>query len=389
MKVYEALPPASVRLGFYRAAGPWKDVAVVEFGPEGTMHYVQSNVRGESSHFFATGLKERQIIFGDTENLEKAILEVDEQLHPGLMIVMSSPVSEIIGADLRAVCFKMQSKVHAQLMAWDPVPVAGNEAQGKTIAYEKAAAYLKKIDSILPAVEKNGVLVLGLSEVDYNGISDLNEIRRMLMDWFGLKLLNDAFGRYALSDAKKAQFVWVVDQEALPLASTFKELWGTPWHYSVPYGFSVCRELVHVIEQTIGISHQVQWEKDIQEAELILRQFRTGLESRRKRRIFLDIRPARMKSLETFLATELGMEVYCPSAQTSALSTDGAVIKNPEIHKDDILLASGLLCALHPENNAFCMDDPVVRHKTFSHHLPLMGLRGAENFLTLLYPFLL
>lgn len=389
MKVYEALPPASVRLGFYRAAAPWKDVAVVEFGPEGTMHYVQSNVRGESSHFFATGLKEGQIIFGDTENLEKAILEIDGQLHPGLIIVMSSPVSEIIGADLRAVCFKMQPNVCAHLIAWDPIPVVGNETQGKTIAYEKAAAYLKKIDSTLPMVEKNGVLVLGLSEVDYNGISDLNEIRRMLMDWFGLKLLNDAFGRYALSDAKRAQFVWVIDQESLPLASAIKELWGTPWHHSVPYGFSVCRELVPIIEQAVGIAHQGQWEKDMQEAELILRQFRTGLESRRKRRIFLDIRPARMKSLETFLTMELGIEVYCPSAQVSALSTDGAVMKHSEIDKDDILLASGLLCALHPENDALCIDDPIVRHKTFSHHLPLIGLRGAENFLTLLYPFFL
>ena len=136
MKVYEALPPASVRLGFYRAAAPWKDVAVVEFGPEGTMHYVQSNVRGESSHFFATGLKEGQIIFGDTENLEKAILEIDGQLHPGLIIVMSSPVSEIIGADLRAVCFKMQPNVCAHLIAWaiNQALLQRNQVDGKVLS---------------------------------------------------------------------------------------------------------------------------------------------------------------------------------------------------------------------------------------------------------------
>ena len=136
MKVYDALPPASIRAGFYRAAGPWKDVAVVEFGPEGTMHYVQSNVRGETGHFFATGLKEKQIIFGDTTNLEQAILEVDRRLKPGLMIVMSSPVSEIIGADIRAVCYKMQPKVQAVLAVWDQLPVEADEFLGKRKAYE-------------------------------------------------------------------------------------------------------------------------------------------------------------------------------------------------------------------------------------------------------------
>ena len=71
------------------------------------------------------------------------------------------------------------------------------------------------------------------------------------------------------------------------------------------------------------------------------------------------------------------------------MSTDGAVTRDLVIAPDDILLASGLLCSLHRQNDSICLEDPVVRQKTFSRHLPLMGLWGAENFLTLFYPFLL
>ena len=77
MKVYEALPPLSPRAGFLRTVSGWRDAALVEFGPEGTMHYAQSAIHGETDNLFTTGMEEKQIIFGDTANLEAAIREVD------------------------------------------------------------------------------------------------------------------------------------------------------------------------------------------------------------------------------------------------------------------------------------------------------------------------
>ncbi len=389
MKVYDALPPASIRAGFYRAAGPWKDVAVVEFGPEGTMHYVQSNVRGETGHFFATGLKEKQIIFGDTTNLEQAILEVDRRLKPGLMIVMSSPVSEIIGADIRAVCYKMQPQVQAVLSVWDQLPVEADEFRGKRKAYEMAASYLKKIASGLPECQPEGVLVLGLSEVDYNGVSDLNEIRRMMQDYLGMPLLNDELGRYDLRDVKRARWILTVEPETEPLAAAAQELWGIPWYQGVPYGLSNSKALMAAAEQATGLQPNARWKQDLKEAAYVIRQFHTGMENRRPRRVFLDVRPSRMAAVEYFLTKELELEVTRPDGTVSAVSTDGAVTRDLAIAADDILLASGLLCSLHRQNDSICLEDPVVRQKTFSRHLPLMGLWGAENFLTLFYPFLL
>lgn len=389
MKVYDVLPPASIRAGFYRAAAPWKDVAVVEFGPEGTMHYVQSNVRGETGHFFATGLKEKQIIFGDTENLEQAILEVDRRLKPGWMIVMSSPVSEIIGADLRAVCCKTQRQVQAVLSVWDQLPVEADEFRGKRKAYEMAASYLKKIASNLPESQPEGVLVLGLSEVDYNGVSDLNEIRRMMQDYLGMPLLNDELGRYALRDVKRARWILTVEPEAEPLAAAAQELWGIPRYQGVPYGLNGCKELMAAAEQATGLRPNDRWEQDLKEAAYVIRQFHTGMENRRPRGVFLDIRPSRMAAMEIFLTKELELKVTHPHQTVSAVSTDGAVTRELAIAPDDILLASGLLCSLYRSNDSICLEDPVVRQRTFSRHLPLMGLWGAENFLTLFYPLLL
>ena len=73
MKIFETLPAASPRMGFFKAVANWLDAAIVEFGPEGTMHYTQGAIAGRTDQLYTTGIKERQIIFGDTGPLEQAI----------------------------------------------------------------------------------------------------------------------------------------------------------------------------------------------------------------------------------------------------------------------------------------------------------------------------
>ena len=66
MKVYEALPPLSPRAGFLRTVSGWRDAALVEFGPEGTMHYAQSAIHGETDFDFARDFKREVKNFVDS-----------------------------------------------------------------------------------------------------------------------------------------------------------------------------------------------------------------------------------------------------------------------------------------------------------------------------------
>jgi len=381
MKLFDQLPPASPRLGFYRTVAGWKDAALVEFGPEGTMHYAQGAIKGETGNLYTTGLKEKQIIFGDTGPLEKAIRDIDKNARPKLLFVASSPVSEIIGADMASIAFDLQPEIEAKLSVWDRVPVVGTEAQGENAAYERAAKYLESVEQ---REEMRGFVVLGLTEADWNGIADLGEIRRMAEAYFDMPCLNGEDGRYCLSDLSRAQWILAATPEAAVLAKKAQALWETPWHQAVPYGVSACEEMVSAMETALNRKAKPAWKRERMEVKRVFSQLHDRISGMDDLRIFVDARPSRCNAWETFFAKELGIRVIRPSEQTSALSTDGGLGFMPEIHEGDILLACGLLCSMYPDNPSMCIEYPVAEQKPYSRYIPMAGVRGAENFAHLL-----
>lgn len=381
MKVFDQLPPASPRIGFFRTVAGWKDAALVEFGPEGTMHYAQGSIKGETGNLYTTGMKERQIIFGDTDTLENAIRDIDRNVHPKLLFVTSSPVSEIIGADMASIAFDLQPEISAKLSVWDRVPVEGTQAQGERAAYERAAKYLECLDC---SPEKHGFVVLGLTEADWNGIADLGEIRRMAETYFDLPCLNDADGRYCLSDLACAEWILAVTPEAAVLAQKAQELWGSGWHQCMPYGITACEKMIGALENALNRRAKPVWKRERMEARRIEAQLRDRFSHRSQRRVFVDARPSRCDAWAAFL-TELGAEVIRPSAQTPAFSTDGGLGAMPEIRDGDILLACGLLCAMYKRNPSLCIEYPAAEQRSYSRYIPLAGIRGVENFVFLFH----
>lgn len=382
MKVFDQLPAASPRLGFFRTVAGWKDAALIEFGPEGTMHYAQGNIKGETGNLYTTGMKEREIIFGDTEILENAIRDVDQNARPNLLFITSSPVSEIVGTDLDSIVFGIRHEIRATLSVWDRVAVVGTQEQGERAAYERAAKYLEQLD----ASEKRGFVVLGLTEADWNGVADLGEIRRMLETYFEIPCLNDADGRYCLSDLAAAQWILAVSPESAILARKAQERWGTPWMEEIPYGAAACERMVLSVENALGRSAASVWKQELMEAKRTMRQFHERWE---QLRVFVDARKGRCDAWERFLAKEWGVEVARPSEGTSALSTDGCISEIHEIREQDVLLANGLICAMYGDHPSLCIEYPVVEQKPYSRYIPLMGIRGVENFAFLMHEQLL
>lgn len=389
MRVFETLPSASPRIGFYRTVSSWKDAILLEFGPEGTMHYAQGTIKGDTGNLYTTGMKEPQIIFGDTQNLELAIRELDRDQKPEMLFVASSPVSEIIGTDLNFLCRKLQPDIQAQLIVWDQVPVEGTEAIGSRSAYEKAADFLSKSTLSCTAEPKDGFVVLGLGEADWNGIADLYEIRRMMDTYFNIPCLNDKDGRYRLDTLRTARWILAATPEAVPLAAAAQELWGTPWHVGFPLGIANCQKMLNAFETATGILRNQNWEAELAETQKAVSSFRQSIRSMPKRRFYVDSREDRQSDWLDFLSNELGVTVSVPSPGTHALSVDGSLSYHSEIQKGDILLASGMLCSLYSNHPSLCIEYPVTNQKQFSAYAPHTGIRGIQNLLTLLHSLLL
>lgn len=388
MKIYEALPPASPRAGFLRTVSDWTDAALVEFGPEGTMHYAQSAIHRETNNLFTTGMEEKQIIFGDTAKLEAAVREVDARCKPEVLFVTSSPVSEIIGTDLSGVCRRMQPKIRARIFCWDRVPLSGTEADGQKKAYTLAARYLRSQADRLPGKEvQTGkrFLVLGLGAPDWNGTADLDEIRRMLGQYLGLTCLNGRDGSYRLADIPAADWILAAEPAALPLAEAARALWGTPWYAGVPYGISGSEELLRHAEESLGLTRNGQWERERREIDRLTVQFRMQVRTGGQA-LFLDIRQSRQAQLLRFLSREAGLSVKTPENGTESFSGSGVVARLQEVLPGDIFLGCGTACALYAENKRLCMEYPASGQLRLSPYIPYMGLRGAANLLDELYP---
>ena len=376
MQVFDTLPPASPRQGFLRTVSAWLDAALVEFGPEGTMHYAQTTLHGENDSLFTTGMEERHVIFGDTSGLEAAIMEIDSNRHPNLIFVTSSPVSEIIGTDLADICCNLQDQIRAHLCPWDRVPLEGYASDGRRSAFRIAAAQL----SSLPAhqADRNGFFVLGLDRSDWNGRSDLNELWRMMQQYFGLTCRNDLNGRYRLNDLPSARLILVADAAAQPLADVCKDRWGIPSCAGLTYGLQSTKALVDHVASLLQQTPSPYWREDFAAADDALLAFRQSVRTWPKRTFRLCLDSHRANLLAAFLTEELGQQVH-------TLREDDFLTKPSP---DEILIGSGLLCSLYPENDSLCMDYPTITQMVFSSHFPFAGLYGTENLLTAMYALL-
>ncbi len=390
MKIYESLPPLSPRAGFLRTVSSWKDAALVEFGPEGTMHYAQSSIHGEFSNLFTTGMEEKQIIFGETSNLEDAVREIDRLSSPNVIFVTSSPVSEIIGTNLKQICQKLQPEVDGKIICWDQIPMEGSEENGQLKAYEFASDYLKQKAGFFKRMERScddkRFLVLGLGASDWNGTADLNEICRMMKVFLGLECLNDPDGKYSLSDIPSADWILVADPSAVPLAETAEKLWGIPWYEGLPYGVRESEAVIKEAEQALKICRNSQWEKERRETERIIALFRMNTRPE-ERKILIDVKKGRMEPLKEFLSKEAKLFIKVPGNRESSFSFTGVVDVLNEIEAEDIFVGCGTACALYPYNNTLCLDYPSSGQYMLSPYIPYMGMHGAANLLNALYPF--
>lgn len=312
MNVFETLPPISPRMGFLRTVSGWLDAALVEFGPEGTMHYAQSALQGGAENLFTSGMEERQVIFGDTRPLEDALRAVDAARAPGLLFLTSSPVSEIIGADLEQVRRQLQPGLRARLSVWDRVPVQGTEQDGQRSAYAAGADYLRTLPPKADRGAAGGVVVLGLDQTDWNGRSDLNELRRMFADYFGLACRNDPQGRYRLEELRSARLLLAASPAALPLAEAAQALWGVPVCRGLPYGVRGSARLVESVSRLLEQAPSPAWSADRREAEQAVREFQFALRPWPKRELRLCVRPERAACLASFLSGELKLSVSTP-----------------------------------------------------------------------------
>ena len=97
--------------GSIGAIGEMQDVIPVIHGPRGCAFHYRCSARRRHQPFYdvlSSHLEETDIICGGEEKLRQAILDAWQRYRPKLILVVPSPVSDILNEDIRSVCAELR-----------------------------------------------------------------------------------------------------------------------------------------------------------------------------------------------------------------------------------------------------------------------------------------
>ena len=406
MSLVRYLPTPSDRMGILWSLLSVEGSVILEYGPAGTTHYSMS-LFGElgidqENHLFSTHMSEDDVVMGDVTRLEQALIEVDEGYQPKVIFVVASSVSAIIGTDLRGVCAYMQEKINARLIAFEQGGFRGDYSIGIKEAYRLLVEQLAEASVEKKADTYN---ILGASAWAYRNASDVNEIRRLMKEAFGMEChacLCHETSAEAIRTMGCAEVNLVLRDEALPAARFLQDKYGTPIAEGVPYGY----------EGTLNWLEQI--------AKLLGREINPRMVAHLKKRI-ADIRQYRMygimlkvnKPAATIigeymtvqgiasLLTDLGFPALNKVSSHCLRAIENPVedVKHLPEEKDRIDLLKGLhhhfvladdvSRRLLAEDNTFMrVSLPLVDGTIVANHMPLMGDRGADMIIESLEQYL-
>ena len=298
-------------LGAYRIAVALKDCVVMIHGPTGC-HYGPNFLEVLSNNLLSSGtvsaMRDRSVIYGGIENLEKAIAVTRKYYKNKKIIVLSSYVPSIIGDDLEFV----DADICLDCGGFGPM------WQGTEKFLEHLGDFIinENHNKNNEKRQINLINLIGIQEDVARGKEDLEEIRSILsLCNINTNVIPDSLER--LKYAKHAALN-VVFGYGIKLAQKMEREWGIPYVViNYPYGVEGLKSFIETIHQHSGFNFDInpQIFNHIYEK---LKRYRDYLP------LFYEV-PAcvvgdlpRISGLSRFLEEELGMNVELAFATSSA-----------------------------------------------------------------------
>lgn len=399
MSLTRFLPTPSDRMGILWSLLTIDDTVVLEYGPAGTTHF-SVGLWGElganrQNHLFTTHMGEENVIMGDVERLEKAIVEIDRNLSPKVIFVVASSVAAVIGSDIKGVCSYMQEKVNAKLVAFEQGGFRGDYSTGLGEVYN---LLVKELVNTELTEKQDTVNLIGFSLGSYRALSDYKELEDLLERGFHLKIGACLCGETSLQSIEQmgtASLNLVLREEGIEAAKYLSRRFATPTVAGAPYGYKGTLEWLEKIEKALGrpLDPTVRAELEERVAEsgeywMMSKMMREDIPS-----AVLAGEYRTILGIGDFLE-ELGITVshrICLHSLKKVPNPDAKVeIFRTEKERVDLMkglyrkfiLADDPSMSVCPADNIFLrISMPVVRGAQKARHLPLMGIRGADFIL--------
>ncbi|MGB8311483.1 MAG: nitrogenase component 1 [Halobacteriota archaeon] len=246
------IPRGTCRLfGTIKAIGNIKNSAIVVHGPKGCVYHINyiMGMRGDKpSNVYSTCMDENDVIFGAEEKLKEAIEELDTELNPDLLAVLSCCASSIIGEDVERVVQDVDTRA----------TVIGIESGGFEGDYRTGySETLKRLVDVLVQdpdnIDRSAVNLIGM----LRGGPDLKELKKLLA-LAGLRvnavLTADATLQQIRDLGSAALNIVVCEATGREAAELLEQKFGMPYIVEeIPIGYEATKRFLASVGDALGI----------------------------------------------------------------------------------------------------------------------------------------
>ncbi|HUW86156.1 MAG TPA: nitrogenase component 1 [Methanoregula sp.] len=246
------IPRGTCKLfGAIKALNSIKKCVVLVHGPKGCVYHINyiMGMRGDHpSEIYSTCLGEKDVIFGADQKLRTAIGDLDRELHPDLIAVLSCCASDIIGEDV-------QSAIRGTTTT---APVIGIDAGGfegdfRTGYSETLTRLVEEFVEKRNETDPRSVNLVGL----LRGGPDLQEIVRdlgLITIKVNTVLTADATLEEIRMLGKAALNIVLCEPAGKDAAELLYRKCGTPWiTEELPIGVDATRQFLMRVNKALGL----------------------------------------------------------------------------------------------------------------------------------------
>ena len=301
----------SMFLGAYRMASSLKDCVVLVHGPSGCQfgpNFFEVLTNNLSSNATVSVMRERSVVYGGIENVEKAIRLTRKHYKNKRIIVLSSHVPSIIGDDLEFV----DADIYFDCGGFQPM-------------WQGIEAFLEKLGDFIceneykasESTTANLINLIGFQRDVACAEEDLAELK-MILSFFNVEVNVIPDSLKKLKYARYASLN-IVFGYGVKLARRMEREIGIPYIVvDYPYGVEGLKRFIEKISENCEFEHDIN-DKIFSEIREKLKRYRNNLP------LFYDVLVCvvgdlpKISGMSKFLECELGMNVELAFATSSAL----------------------------------------------------------------------
>ncbi len=243
-------------LGAFRVASGIKDAVVIVHAPVGChwgVNFIERLSYGKTNSTLSA-LRERSVIFGGHEHLEKSIRIIFRRKKRKYLIILAASVSSIIGDDIEGITESAISGMSYIIL--DCGGYMGRMMNGYEECLDKLSVWIEKDNKWNANRFRYLVNIIGLQRDMPMGEANIKEIKRMLK-LLGIKV-NSIFPPLSIKEIKNAAKadLNIVFYYGRGLAEIMKQRYGIPYIFfdEYPYGLLICEKFLKRVSEYFEIN---------------------------------------------------------------------------------------------------------------------------------------